>query len=66
MEIISSEPQIENFKVFLPLNKGEEKTIEIQAKIQGQGGEGKKIIANLVVPVRGNEIIVFKEKEISA
>ena len=62
MEIISSEPQIENFKVFLPLNKGEEKTIEIQAKIQGQGGEGKKIIANLVVPVRGNEIIVFQRE----
>lgn len=62
MEIISSEPQIEDFKVFLPLNKGEEKTIEIQAKIQGQGGEGKKIIANLVVPVRGNEIIVFQRE----
>jgi len=66
MEIISSEPQIENFKVFLPLKGQEEKTIEIQAKIQGQGGEGKKIIANLVVPVRGNEIIVFqRERNIS-
>ena len=45
MEIISSEPQMENFKISLPLKGLEEKNIEIQAKIKGQGGEGKKIIA---------------------
>ena len=66
MEIISSEPQMENFKISLPLKGLEEKNIEIQAKIKGQGGEGKKIIANLIVPVRGNEIIVFqRERNIS-
>ena len=62
MEIISSEPKIENFKVALPLKGQEEKIIEIQAKIQGQGGEGKKIVANLFVPIRGNEIIVFQRE----